>query len=212
MNDLTIIVGVHKDCPVTQFHLHELRRNTKGSVVPVAFDGTEVTALKVPGPPNVPGLAWWHSDRMLYGGMKALPKSSRYLWLEWDTLCNFSVEKLYENVWDSQIGVVEIITRKSDPDWGWFNWLKKDKGFDFNDSTWGVRPSCGTFFSGEALKAIVEEQSKPKYEELFAEIRIGEAARALGIIPDLISLPKGKMNYGLVHVDGPGIWHSVKTR
>ncbi len=146
---------------------------------------------------------------MIYRAFEALPKSKRYLYLEYDTLCNFPLEQLYETVWDSEMGAVEIVTLKAEPDW-WF-WLLKRDGFPVNDSTWGVRPMCGTFFSRDALAAISDEQSKPSYEKLFCEIRVGEAARSVGIVPKLIKVSRGKMDHFPVHPDGPGIWHPVKT-
>jgi len=208
MNEFTIIFGVHQDCDVTATHLKCLRENTTGTVVPVAFDSCVATALKVPGPSD-PELRRWHCDRMIYGAMGRLPKSKRYLYLEYDTLCTSSVEKAYEKVWDDDLGVVEIITPKLEPDW-WF-WLLKRDGFDLNDSTWGVRPMCGTFFSRSALEAIAQEQSKYKYRKLFCELRVGESARALGITPKLIQAESGKVDHYPVHPTGKGIWHPVKT-
>ncbi len=216
MHEYAILFSYYAGAPRAPLaaNLARLRRLNPGApIIPLIHDGDPF----VDGSVDVRGYpcpwdttdTWASCDTMIYRWFPSREiHARRYIVCEWDTFATTSMPEFYAGAWDADVGVVNVVTRESNPDWLWFRQIPFLG--EMADYAMGLFPFSGTLLSFAALQAIC---SAPVIEDVFCELRLGTMANWAGLPLTPMPFARDMISYdaGLIRLsDAPGIYHPVK--
>lgn len=195
-------------------NLARLRRlNPDAPIIPLIHDGDpfidgSVDVRSDPCPWDTTD-TWGSCDTMIYRWFpQRTVQAKRYIVCEWDTLATTSMPAFYADAWDADVGVVNVVTPASNPDWLWFRFMPFMG--EMADHAMGLFPLSGTLLSHAALQAICEA---PVIEDVFCELRLGTMANWAGLTLTPMPFARETISYDqkLIRLsDAPGLYHPVK--
>lgn len=211
-HELCILFLHHRNDELSRFHYSLFESNNDGvPIVPLTFGSGLPDAVKV-GRWHWPVHDEWYSnDVMIYSWFEQKQlAASRYAIFDYDTLCLQSVREFYSEVWDSDVACATPITCQ---DSGWY-WFEPQFGASrelFGNQLAGMTPASGSFFSHEALAAMVNLAKHKLYAPLFCECRLGTLASTAGFsIRRIRDDAASYVTWNDVSPTHRGIWHPVK--
>jgi len=213
MTKLCVLFLHHMDNDLTRYHAELiLKFNPTVTIVPLTFrGGLDGAICPIPEPFKLS--QWKNADLLIYSWFRSkhYVAAERYIIVEYDTLCAASFEDFYGAVWDEPVAAASVFNLERQPGWRWF-WDMRDQT-PYRNKLAGMSPLSGILFSHAALAAISELAKDPIYAPLYCECRIGTLARTAGYNPVRIRPDIAKyISWQRRQPNGPGIWHSVKTK
>lgn len=209
MKELTILLSWHKETDHEKISAYETNKNTFIAMNP----GIDV--ITVINPIEDEKKAWLCPDLALfnwYAENGEQSNSKRFLFVEWDSWCDCSMEEYFDKVWDCDVVSSSVKYYERD-DWYWFRTIDQLPSEARIFAT-GVVPFCGTFVSDFAMSVICEEILKPEYEEVISELRLGTIATMLNLDPVVNPVCNRSLNWreiGPLGIRHKGIHHPRKS-
>lgn len=227
MKDVCILFAYHLDNDATRRNFDLLRRkNPDIDIHPLLFGdiqpclaGSTVYRRTFPVPPDA-GRQWYWSqcDLLIYDFFQHHPERyERYVYLEWDTICNMSVSDLYADVWQADLAGRSPIGFA--PSQWHFRGMPYEQLCYFSPANLaGLAPLCGALLSERCLAAVVENVSRhwPGFRDMFCETRIATAAKLSRFTAQVCRQLKHPRFHSFVvpfeprMLEEAGIYHSVK--
>jgi hypothetical protein len=191
MNDVCVLFAYYLDNQATRQNFEILRRNNPDvDLHPLMFGdvraylpGSWLYQQSFPVPEDAPRHWYWSNcDLLIYDFFRHYSRRyDRYIYLEWDTLCNADVRDLYRPNWhEDLVTSCPIRYAKSRHSWSHFLELNYVKRVYFTpENLAGLAPLCGVLLSARCLEAITENVLLhwPGFENMFCEMRIATAAK-----------------------------------
>jgi F5/8 type C domain len=224
--ELCILFAYHKVDALTLHHLSLIEKHSHGfPVIPITDDVPEHLPNSV-DVKDFPDLwpktdAWRRCDTMLYRWfLNREITAKRYVFLEYDVLCNADLREIYAPVWDADIAGRDLFLpgtkrnmrfgKEVPDDWAWFDEIAQLPEADRPYAA-GLVPLVGILFSHRGLDAVVNNVTD---RDVFCELRMGTAARKAGLeIREFPSPLRDGLQWD-VHIlvpEGEGVFHSVKS-
>jgi len=230
VKDVCILLGYHLDNEPTRRNFELLRRkNPDIDIHPLLFGdvqpylpGSIIYRRSFPVPPGATTRWYWaQCDLLIYDFFQQhAERYERYVYLEWDVICNTSVREVYQEVWQADFaGRTPINYAQRRNDWYHFRQMPYEKQCYFSAAFLAaVAPLCGVMLSEHGLQAVVENVHRHwvGFREMFSEARIATAARLAGFDMQVCE----RLNHARFHsfvvpfeprmLEEPGIYHAVK--
>lgn len=138
-------------------------------------------------------------------------KSERYLIVEWDCWCDCNLKDYYQRVWDCDFVVPNVKYPERD-DWYWFRTIDQLPEYAKLHAT-GVTPLCGIMLSNNAMQQIGKLITRPEFEGLNSELRLGTIGTMLNLDPVVNPVYNRSLNWrytGLFDLKYKGLHHPRK--
>jgi len=216
MKDLVIFMPVFAGVPerVMQHNFDSyVRSNPEADVVKMNTQAGVDSYMK--SICNNPLLAWRNCDLHLYDFYLRNPSYERYLYVEWDSYCNFDVRKMLDPVRSYDLACRKVIPRALRGPWSAFEQEARLVPTEYRSRLTALAPLCGVYASNKAM----EKLSKPhplKTIDLFCEVRLGTLAALSGLRAASYPMYGYTLSFEgpltIKHVKGDGIYHRLKAR
>ena len=203
--------------PVTRKHLILFKAlNPDAEVIPLKFEAGR----------NDSDWQWRNCDLLVYEWFtRTNPKHERIFIFEWDTFCTMPVKEFYGEAYNYAATAANIVKPWLDDKMPTDNplgqetmrtwlWLPQNCSEEIRPYIRGMVPTCGSMFSNEALRGMVELwKTVDGFADLFCECRLGTLACMAGYEPRQIS-PEAKKFLAFYDVGMEtvrGIHHRVRA-
>lgn len=168
--------------------------NPSWDFYPIGFEGYDLLANSLVATredyPNNTGLAtitnectdnpdWYSCDILLCEAYRQLPNYNSYFVIEYDTVCNCSIESFFELDRDFFGNNIKYDVT----DWEWTKrYLQFSNSIERDFAAIG-QSTC-IYFKNYALKKFYEEMTinKAEYHNMLCELRLGTVMKSLGIL------------------------------
>lgn len=173
---------------------------------------------------------WAHCDASIYNWYLSEKKieAKRYICLEYDTLCNGSIKKFYEECFNADAASYYHFNPDKNPEYQWFSTnIGPDCPILFNPKfeklakyEYAMAPLNGVFLTKDSLELVIDVLRKESEAlgRCFCEVRMGTALNMGGVKIQKIVSHKGVKHYSYtqkrIHPSFrmlEGLFHPVKV-